>query len=201
MEAIRGRWTAEGLPVATGGGTEGPWCKGAAVAECLEQLDTEWVAISDADVWCHQWQEALDLAIRRKRDWAIPHGTVYRLDERSTVEWIERGTVRSPLFVRWPYEGRPGGGLTLIKRSVYDEVPIDRRFVGWGQEDDAWGLALHTLIGRPHRGRHPLWHLWHPPQDRISEVAGSQESLALYAQYRRMRRNPAELAEWVALGH
>jgi len=44
--------------------------------------------------------------------------------------------------VQRPYPGYPGGGITVLPRSTYTEVPLDLRYEGWGQEDESWAHAL-----------------------------------------------------------
>lgn len=173
-----------------GEGKEGPWCKATAIHEAVELCDAEWLVISDADVWCDGVGEAIQGARASKRGWAIPHGKVYRLTDASTQVWIDKGRPFAPVFDRWPYEGRPGGGIVCLRRQDWYRVPMDPRFLGWGQEDDAWSVALHSILGRPWRGRSGLWHLWHPPQEKMNDYAGSQDSLDLYARYRASRKDP-----------
>jgi len=72
-----------------------------------------------------------------------------------------------------------------LRRDLYEQVPIDPRFVGWGQEDQAWHLALRRIAGMGVRGRADLWHLWHPPQPRLSRQTGSETSAELLHRYQR----------------
>jgi hypothetical protein len=84
---------------------------------------------------------------------------------------------------RDPYIGRPAGGVLVFDRTVWEQVPMDPRFTGWGQEDDSWAHALTVTFGPIRRLRHDLWHLWHPPQDQMNRVMGSAESKALWRRY------------------
>lgn len=190
LEAIQSRWIAEGVSVVKGEGKDGPWSKGSAVWEAMTLVETRWAVISDADVWTDGVVEALRGMERTGRRWAVPYGKVYRLTDEATERWIEHGRPVNPTFDRWPYEGHAGGGIVVMRTEDYSRVPMDPRFLGWGQEDDAWSLALHLLLGRPYRVRCGLWHLWHPPQEKMNDYAGSQESLDLYARYRACRRDP-----------
>ena len=89
---------------------------------------------------------------------------------------------------------REVGGRDLavapLPRRLYEEVPFDSRFVGWSGEDESAALAWTCLAGQPWRGTHPLWHLYHPPQLRMSRRWGSPAARALAARYRKAARSP-----------
>lgn len=59
-----------------------------------------------------------------------------------------------------------------------------------GQEDSSWAIGLETLVGPAWRGKAPLIHLWHPPQERWNRRHGSRESRDLYRRYQAARRDP-----------
>jgi hypothetical protein len=90
--------------------------------------------------------------------------------------------------------------MTVLTRETYEQVPLDRRFAGWGQEDESWALALTCLTGAPWRGDAPLWHLWHPPQDRASRRWGSGASRALWARYCQAAADPDAMRALLAEG-
>jgi hypothetical protein len=165
--------------------TCGPWCKGATVRAGVENVDAEVIVVADADVWCEGLTAAID-AVRAGAAWAIPHKLVHRLDVAATAAFYETGTP-GPGRTQHPYSGHAGGGLVVLRRDTYLRIPIDPRFVGWGQEDDSWAMALQRITGRPWRGTADLIHLWHPPQPRLSRRWGSQDGRDLYERYRRIR--------------
>lgn len=180
--------------IATGDGhSTGPWCKAAAVTAALPGAAGEVIVVADADVVCAGLGAAVEAVAVGGRPWAVPHSAVYRLTPAATTTVISGGPVpdvngpRSLLrgTISEAHRGVQGGGLVVLPRKAWDVVPIDARFTGWGQEDLAWGWALTRVLGGPWRGRSPLLHLWHPPQPRTTRVAGSTESMALWARYRR----------------
>lgn len=190
------RHTDEGRDVIVGTVAPGPWIKALGVWNAAHRTDADVVAVADADVWCDGLDEAVE-AVRDGAPWAVPHRRVLRLDQPSTAETIRTGTFGGNLEQK-PYVGIEGGGVVVIRRDDLLAVPPDPRFVGWGQEDISWGLALAGLLGKPWRGTADLWHLWHPPQERINRFIGSKASKALWAQYRTgERRDPHRLAELV----
>lgn len=136
----------------------------------IRSSDAEIVVVADADVWTDGLSAAVT-AVKDGAPWAMPHTEVHRLSKDG------RGLAQEP------YRGALGGGIVVAPRQTLLDIPLDPRFVGWGQEDHSWGLALTTLAGIPWRGEATLTHFWHPPQERITRKYGSVESKALYLRY------------------
>jgi len=181
---------------------DGLWCKGAAVADGIARASRDIVVVADADVWCDGVRAAVDVIAIGGAGWAIPHERVLRLTPSATAEAIESGawpTVRTATtYMQRPYIGVPGGGIVVLRRETYLSVPIDPRFQGWGQEDEAWAVALHLLAGRPWRGTADLWHMYHGTPQRMSRTIGSSASLALFRRYRGAKSSPRTMAALIA---
>lgn len=184
----RYRW-----PVTLAVAPAGPWCKAAALEAAVAESTADILVIADADVWCDGTPVAVD-AVRGGAPWAVPHTRVRRLTRPST-RWMLAGHEPDPGYdvEERPYRGIMGGGLTVLPREIYQQVPLDRRFTGWGQEDISWGIALGTLAGSRWRGTSDLVHLWHPPQERLSRRVGSEEGLALHRRYQLAQDDPAAM--------
>lgn len=195
------RWWQATYPdwqVVTGTCDDGPWCKAAAVADAVSRADGTTLVVADADVMCDTIRTAVDLvAGPGPHRWAVPHRRVHRLSTAATATLLQGGPLPPPPTGRprhnrgqqfgtfgESYTGTVGGGLVVVARDLYDLVPLDPRFRGWGQEDAAWGRALTVVAGRCWRGPDPLWHLWHPPQARMTRAVGNPAGLALYRRYR-----------------
>lgn len=168
------------------------WCKAEAVREALRQTGADILIIADADCLAPKIGEAV-AAVRAGSAWAMPHYTVHRLSASATRLVIEDGADPAELprttgyYSQMPYAGYAGGGIAVVSRETYASTPLDPRFIGWGQEDESWAIALKCLHGSPWRPRHgPLWHLWHPPQRRMTRSVGSHASRELYATYKRV---------------
>jgi hypothetical protein len=132
----------------------------------------------------------------------VPHRNVRRLTRAVTGE-VLAGRMAPPTvgelgLADRERPGLPGGGITVIERAAALEVPMDPRFVGWGGEDHAWGMALRLLAGRPWRGVEPLVHLWHPPQARLDRVHGSSAERDLRLRYRAVIRDRAGMRALLA---
>ena len=158
---------------------DGPWIKALAVVPTLERSEAAIVIVHDADVSCDGIPEAVQ-AVEDGAPWALPHLRVHRLTEHGLPE-------------RRPYDGIKGGGIVVARRETLLEIPLDPRFVGWGQEDHSWGLALRVLAGAPWRGTADLVHHWHPPQERLCRKRGSEAGWRLFRRYWRARANPKDM--------
>lgn len=165
-----------------------PWVKAEAVNPAVRASRAEVIVIADADVWCAGLPEAVE-AVKDGAPWAIPHRQVRRLSRETTARLIETDTIGDDLIQR-PYTGVLGGGYVVARRETLLEIPLDPRFVGWGQEDVSHGLALLTLAGAPWRGRADLIHLYHPPQDRMTRKYGTPAGRALYRRYLKAKHDP-----------
>lgn len=179
--------TRHAHPIIEGRCDNGPWVKARAVADGLSRSTADVVVISDADVFAEDLDSAVETVVCG-RPWAVPHTSVYRLNETATRTLIDTG--HAPGFYdEPPYRGHLGGGVVVIRRDVYDRVPLDPRFEGWGREDDSWAYALLELVGPPQQFGGRLLHLWHPPQPRPDRKRGSEANEALFARYRAARRD------------
>lgn len=202
------QWAGVGVSTARLGAPSGEeWCKAEAVANAIAGQPGDILVVSDADVFCPGVMEAVD-KVRAGAPWAIPHRKVYRLSRQSTErvlageapdESMELDPFRDDM-PGFAYVGVQGGGIVVLRRDVYEDCPLDPRFVGWGQEDEAWALALSCLYGPPVRLTHPLWHLWHPPQPRKTRGVGSDEGMALYKRYARAKRRPDQMRALIEEG-
>ena len=177
----------EGSPIHVGIHT-GTWSKAQAVAQALSRSREPVIVIADADCVTPGLQDAVH-AVRQGAAWAVPHLKVYRMSPEATCQ-IYEGVPPGSLTgrTRWldqnPYKGFEGGGVTVLRREVYLDCPLDPAFTGWGQEDEAWAVSLNSLHGAPWRGVAPLYHLWHEKPARQSRYAGSAASVARLAQYK-----------------
>jgi hypothetical protein len=178
-------------PIHLSGTSEGPWIKANAVAPAVERAE-DVVVVADADCWTDGLESAVRAVTAGVAEWAIPHTTVYRLTEQATDELILTNDYGGECERR-PYEGVWGGGIVVAHKDTFLAVPMDPRFEGPGQEDEAWGVALQTLCGQGWRGKADLIHCWHPRLTRHSTRIGSLKSWALYKRYQDARAKPEQM--------
>lgn len=166
-----------------------------AILDARSRTDAEVFVITDADVWTDGLADAVDQA--DEHGWAIPHWLIHRLAESSTLvlfggrDWRGLNLSTDNSQDSRPYRGHEAGTLLVTTAEAFDTAPPDPRFVGWGQEDDAWALALNRLIGKPWRGDADLVHLWHPAEPRKSRVIGNDANRALLRRYRAAKTTEA----------
>ncbi len=178
----------------TGGSCPEPWRKAVAVADAASRTDGDVLVIGDADCLCSGIAAAVE-AVEMGAAWAVPHSLVHRLDQTAT-EQVYSGADPAATRgrVQRPYKGFAGGGIVVVARPVWEQVPLDARFEGWGGEDSSWALALTCLVGKPARFTADLFHLWHPPPERMTRRWGSPPSRALEIRYTRAARTTARSA-------
>lgn len=189
-----------------------PWCKAEHVQLLLEGTDARVVVLSDVDVWVDPAAvraavEAVE-AVSSGYLWAVPHLDVHRLTEDATRRVTGSPAPPGAVDIREgdhdqpPYPGHPCGGLLVARADVLRDVPLDRRYVGWGHEDDSWAMALGTLVGPPWRDtRAPLTHLWHPaPHRRTRQESANRLSVWLRDRYREANGAPDVMRQLVNAG-
>lgn len=175
-----------------------PFNRAEAILDAARKTDRDVLIVADADCFTSGLVDAVN-TVRDGAPWAVPHLMLHRLSQAATERVLagEPPEEQTELNER-PYRGHETGTLLVIRREVLFDVPPDVRMVGWGQEDDAWAMALRTLVGPPWRGTQPLWHLWHPPQPRISRRVGTRENDKLLRRYAAARRKPDAMRALIA---
>lgn len=202
---VSSRMIHDGWPIMEGHYPGGVWCKAVAVQVALEWHrpgPADVLVVMDADVVLDLG--ALRAAVRAvesgEHAWAIPHTEVHRLTQRATDRYLVTGEAPEHAeLTRWPYVGVEGGGCVVLRRRTYDEVPLDTGFLGWGEEDICWGMALRTLAGAPWRAPERLIHLWHPHAVGERQARSPRwESDTLRRRYMAARDDPGRMAALVA---
>lgn len=197
------RWyEAQGFEVLVGSTGVDGFSRTQAILDARAWATADVLVVSDADVIC----DDLGALVEAARDgWAVPD-LLHRLSPESTERVLEgEGWHGLPLSTdngqdSKPYRVHEGGTLLAITAEAFDAAPPDPRFVGWGQEDDAWAAALRALVGPPTRVRTDVAHLWHPAAPRRSRSVGNDKNRALARRYRNARRSPAAMTSLIEQG-
>lgn len=169
---------------------EGPFNRSLACLRGAALWQHEGYIFADGDCWVEIEALSAAMSATLTRGWSVPHKNIHRLSADSTRLVLEGTDWRGlPLSTdnrrdARPYRGNECGTLVCMTKDVLWAVPPDVRFVGWGQEDEAWAFALRTLVGPPWRGDADLVHLWHPPQPRQDRRVGSPAGAKLLHRYR-----------------
>lgn len=202
---LRARHTAShpDWPIIEGGCGEGPWRKGVALADAIDRSTAEVLAVIDADVWTDALTAAA-VVCAEGAPWVVPRATVRRLTSAATEQVLSGAPFGNDLPLEEnAYTGIVAGGAVVMRRETWQQVPLDRRFAGWGHEDEAWTFALTTVVGRPVQldwDGWPLWHLWHPPQERRHRNLGSEANLELRKLYGKSRTDPDRMRQVIDEG-
>lgn len=182
LRYVRSRYLAAGFAVTAAVCPCDRFCKAAAVIPALERSRASVVAVADADVWAEG--DAVELgrqAVLAGKHWVRPYTNVLRLTEEGTTEYfLSNGKSQ---VEQKQYIGIAGGGIVIAKRDTLLDVPLDKRFIGWGGEDESWGIALGTLVGPVHFLGNDLIHFWHEKPERLTRQVGNQENEKLRRKY------------------
>lgn len=163
-----------------------PFNRSEAILDGARQADADVYVVADADVWCPKVGRSIEPAF--ERGWITPQKRLHRLTEVASERMMAGET--DGLRTMEIYSGHHAGTLVVVRADVLFDVPPDVRFVGWGQEDDAWRIALTELVAQPKRtdGGSDIFHLWHPPQERQNRIEGNPAGVALLRRYMDARK-------------
>lgn len=138
------------------------------------------------------------------RKWRLP--TVYaQLTEAATDPVLQGRFPREETLehagqTEWVGVGICWSGLVIVPREAFELVGGgDERYIGWGADDVALGLALDALYGRHVRYPGAAIHLWHPRG--TQENGWHRNNVAqrkLTERYQAAADDPAEMLELVA---
>ena len=178
-------------------GTDKTFRKASAMREAGRKAKGDVLVFTDADVWSPSLPEALDVVGVQGGNWCSPAFIVHRLDQPTTAKVLSGALDLDDIRPSGIAKAK-AGGIVVLSRKAFERCPPDARFVGWGCEDGAWGMALEHVVGPPHQIRDVLWHLYHPRE--LPEQKGNlanPASEALYARYMQAVGNPAAMRRLV----
>lgn len=175
--------------------SDGPFERARLIREGVSRSCGDVIVVMDGDVHCPDLPDAVE-AVQQGARWAIPHQLCHRMTDDATVEFIATGEPVE-VYDEDPYSATMTGGCVVLSRETFWRTPPDERFKGWGGEDQAWGYALETCEGPPVRFDGPMWHLWHPPQERMNRSVGNPKNERLRRQYQALRGNPVAMRQLI----
>lgn len=188
----RDRYEQAGYEVIEGTSDAEAFSRTQGILDARSRTDAEVLIVADADVWCDGLPALV--AATTNLGWSVP-GMLHRLSPESTVKVLAGADWRglplsddNPQDLH-PYKVHEAGTLLALRSDVFDACPPDPRFVGWGQEDDAWSMALRAIVGPPSRVNADVVHLWHPPEPRKSRIVGNPDNAMLARRYRMVRHS------------
>lgn len=149
---------------------DGQFNRSMARNEAAKQAHGDVFVFLDADSYVYPWQlkEAINHVLTF--GWVFPYTTYYELTEAASEYFKAHaaiGDFPDPFVHVFPSEEAPTasvGGCVLVTPEVFEAVNgYDERFIGWGEEDRAFALAVSTLFPTTMGAiEGPIYHLWHP---------------------------------------
>ena len=158
----------------------------------------------DADSYVPNWQISLAYARTLINGWCLPYDCYYSLSREGSQQFMAGGAVgrEGDLEFVFPTPNSPipaVGGCVVVRRDVFEMVAgYDERFIGWGEEDRAFILALETLAGPSPRVPGEIHHIWHPGEE--GDCFGQphyRDNEALCNRYRAAHGNPPVMQQLV----
>jgi hypothetical protein len=157
---------------------------------------------ADSCVPLRQMKIAFDLLGKVGAQWVLPYDRYYSLTEGGTKAHM-LGDTPAEYEHCFPSVETPepavGGGI-VVSRVAFEVVHgYDERFIGWGEEDRAFYMALETLAPHWTRIQGPLYHLWHPADESVRfEQPHFEDNRRLCNRYRCAVGNKPLMAALVA---
>jgi glycosyltransferase involved in cell wall biosynthesis len=176
--------------IVIGEAPEGPWNIAAALNNGIAKATADILILTGADVVVDRGAYEAAIKVAEKGRWAQAGHQYMRLKEASskamiagvTDVWMDGSLMESYI----------GLGPIVAPRQMLVDIGYDERFVGWGGEDDAFGLAMATMIGKPKICTGTVWLLWHP----VTKVANSpayKANLELLKRYQAANGHKVEM--------
>lgn len=160
---IQQRWQAhfpEAEIVVATDKRSGPFSKAQAVNNAHREATGDMFVIADSDSWCDMPQVVAGLHYAAKLEVLVmPWTSAHRLAEQDSIELRASDPSAphpvTPAIVGRADDYRPSPStaamVLCITRESFERIGgFDPRFIGWGAEDVAFGLACDTLLGRKH---------------------------------------------------
>ncbi len=165
---------------------EGPFNIAAALNSGIRHSSADVLVLTGADVVLDPVEVADSVDLASDGRWVMLAGEYRRLSEE-----VSDGILSGPVDAtgEWPGDLMMTGlgwGPIVAPRELLLDTGYDERFVGWGGEDDAFGITAETLVGSPIRMGGTAHLLWHPSETNSHYTA----NVALLDRYRSAHGNP-----------
>lgn len=194
-----------------------PFHKTVALNRAFEQSSGDLILLADSDTWCpsQKVRDAVAMLTMDPSLWVRPWNIKLKLGQADTEHLLKKPAGS------WDGQFMPGADNArrrenlntywaappwLFTREQYERVGgFDERFRGWGQEDEAFCLAMRSIVGRPKTILGTAIHLMHPRRGRSGKdqwigeepVKGRTPNEGLVLDYKRLVRYPDQMERFV----
>lgn len=203
------KWWRANFPeaqVCMGRNFDEPFHRGRARNDAALNARRDVLVIADADTIpdAAAVAAAVQAVTDREAPWVLPYAenSYFNLSESST-QWVlgcnpATTTIPAPTNPEaFEHQITSWAGCLVVPRVAFEAVGgYDERFTGWGYEDNAFRIALDTIVGKHQRLAAHCCHLWHPV---TAELTWDQpfitENRTLYRRYERAQGDAGLMRE------
>ena len=186
-----------------------PFSRGESRNRAVSRATNDLLVIADADTIANPPAITTALELAEKGQWVIPYSEdrYYNLNAETTHIVIQsfrpQATFPEPMPGCWDHKITSWAGMIVLHRNAFDAVGgYDKRFKGWGYEDNDFRLALDAIWSPHVRVDGFVAHLWHPVGE--SDAFGQPHigaNRALHVQYEHSAGNPARMRKLINAQH
>lgn len=174
------------------------FCKSRAINNAVRKSTKKYLLITDIDmILCPLLvQQGLELlrqgeSNNKEYSYIIPYSVWIKMDLEITNSLLNSSPFSfsfaslEPKGMLATVHPRRGTGIHLISKNNFNQVfGYDERFVGWGGEDNAFGIAVRTLISkRIEILTGTAYHLYHPNQP--TKKKKNNDNILLWREYQK----------------
>lgn len=137
----------------------------------------------------------------RRFKWALPYAQdrYYNLTRETTEAILSGDELVEP--TEWEHKITSWAGCLILTRKAWETVGgYDERFIGWGGEDNAFQMALDTLVSPHIRTSSYICHLWHERGDADFSQPNWHHNRDLLARYRKANGVQAKMLNVLGMG-
>ena len=181
--------------IVVGESPPGPFNRSAACNDGILKVETELLAVLDADtVWNKELLIHALTQLENYATWNIPYSTYHVTSHNFTQRQLHDSPgcsihLSTETDVDHILRAVPGdlyppvsGICFMHTESMYKVGGFDPRFVGWGFEDRAFFLSANKILGNASRGFGEVFHLYHSVGN-ITNHENFKENEHLFGKY------------------
>lgn len=174
------------------------FCKARAINNAVKNSRYDNLFIVDIDLVVEKSAIEKGIKVINKHCYIIPYGSWWKLSKDNTRAVLDNKAQFniSPQGRLCKVHPRRGTGIHIIsKHNFYAAGGYDERFIGWGGEDNAFGIAVRTMCKQKSLilKDYTAYHLWHPFQ--VTKKGMNQSNIDLWRKYQKADKKPVELRQ------